>query len=194
MMMTGLFFLAACGGGPDENAKTATGPAATNGARGADGQGTPPSAAATGAQYVALASSGDLYEIESARLALQKATSQQIKGLAEMILADHQRLSRELAAAAAQASPALRVTPVMSPEQQTGMDQLRRAQGRAFDTAWLRQQVLAHEHALDIVLRYARGGDVPSLRRHAAASIEPIQRHLTRTRSLEAEVLAPPPS
>ena len=194
-MMTGLLLLASCGGAPDENASTATGSAVMNGAPGPGVTGTtPPPAAATGAQYVALASGSDLYEIEAARLALQKATSQQIKGLAEMILADHQRSSRELAEAARQASPPLAVTPVMSSDQQTGMDLLRRAQGRDFDTIWLRQQVLAHEHALDMVLRYARDGDVPALRRHAAASIEPIQRHLTRTRSLEAEALAPPPS
>src|SRR5215212_12074434 len=100
--------LAACGGPPDENASTATGAAVMNGAPPAGVTGTPPPPTpATGAQYVALASGGDLYEIEAARLALQKAASQQVKGLAAMILADHQRSSRQLADAAASAAPPL---------------------------------------------------------------------------------------
>ena len=190
-LITGL--LAGCGGPADENAATATGSAVVNGAPDAGVTGTPvPPAPTTGGQYVALASGGDLYEIEAARLALQKATSDQVKGLAEMILADHQRSTRQLAEAAAQASPPLALAAVMSPDHQTGIDILRRTNGRAFDTTWLRQQVLAHEQALNMVTHYARSGDVPALRRHAAGTIEPIQRHLIRARSLEAEALAQP--
>jgi len=197
-MATGLtviaaLLLAGCGGAADENAATATGAAVVNGAPDAGVTGTPPPPApTTGAQYVALASGGDLYEIESARLALHKATSQQVKGLAEMILADHQRSTRQLGEAAAQASPPLAVAAVMSPDHQTGMDILRRTSGRAFDTTWLRQQVIAHTHAFDTAARYANTGEVPALRRHAAGTLEPIQRHLTRARSLEAEALAQP--
>jgi len=185
--------VAGCSGPADENAAAATGSAVSNGAPDAGVTGTPaPPAPTTGAQYVALASGGDLYEIESARLALQKATSQQVKGLAEMILADHQRSTRQLAEAAGQASPPLAPATVMSADQQTGMDILRRTNGRAFDTTWLRQQVLAHQHAFDTAALYASSGEVPALRRHAAGTMEPIQRHLTRARSLEAEALAQP--
>ena len=181
--------LAACGGPADENGSTAAGSAATNGATGTPTSMPEPT---TAAQYVALASSGDLYEIESARLALQRATSPEVKGLAEMILADHQRSTRQLTAAATHASPPLALARAMSADQQTGMDLLRAANARAFDTTYLRQQVLAHQRALDMTIRYASAGDVPALRQHAAATIEPIQRHLTRARTLEAEALARP--
>lgn len=190
LTIMGALLVGACGGPPDENASTASGSAAVNGAPDAGNAGTP--APATAAQYVALASSGDLYEIESARVALQKATGQQVKGLAEMILADHQRSTRHLAGAAAQASPPLALAAVMSADQQAGMDILRRTNGRAFDTTWLRQQVLAHQRAFDAAAHYASRGDVQTLRRHAASTIEPIQRHLTRARLLEAEALAQP--
>ena len=185
------FALAACGGPANENAATPTGTAVTNGAAAAGANESEATLTpTTAAQYVGLASGGDLYEIESSRLALQKATSAEVKGLAEMILADHQRSTRQLADAAAHASPPLAVTPVMGPDQQAGMDRLRAANGRTFDTTYLRQQVVAHQHALDMAVRFARDGDVPALRQHAASTIEPIQRHLTRARSLEAEALA----
>jgi putative membrane protein len=188
----GALLLAGCGGSVDENATTANGLAVVNGASEAGNGTTAPAAPATAAQYVALASGGDLYEIESARLALEKATSQQVKGLAEMILADHQRSTRQLAEAAGQASPPLALAAAMSADQQAGMDILRRTNGRDFDTTWLRQQVLAHQQAFDAAAHYASRGDVQALRRHAASTIEPIQRHLTRARSLEAEALAQP--
>jgi putative membrane protein len=188
----GALLLAGCGGSADENATTANGLAVVNGASEAGNGTTAPAAPATAAQYVALASGGDLYEIESARLALEKATSQQVKGLAEMILADHQRSTRQLAEAAGQASPPLALAAAMSADQQAGMDILRRTNGRDFDTTWLRQQVLAHQQAFDAAAHYASRGDVQALRRHAASTIEPIQRHLTRARSLEAEALAQP--
>ena len=191
--LTIMVLLAGCGGPAEENADTARGSAVVNGPpdAGVTGPVAPPTAT-TAAQYVALASGGDLYEIEAARLALRKATSQQVKGLAEMILADHQRSSRALAQTAADASPPLAPASVMSPDQQTGIDILSRTNGRAFDTTWLRQQVLAHQQALAMATRYARGGDVPALRRQAASTIEPIQRHLIRARSLESEALAQP--
>ena len=170
-------WLAACGGAGDEGAPAA------NRAR-------PAPAAADAAQYVALASAGDLFEIESARLALDKAESAEVRGLAQMILADHERLARDLAAAAGGARPPLTPAAALDSAQQAGLDALRRHSGTAFDQAWLTEQVRRHEQALDLAAAYARGGDSVPLRRHAAATIAPTQTHLIRARRLESETLA----
>ena len=172
--------LAACGGaGEDETAGKAYG----NSAR-------PAPAAVDAGQYVALASAGDLFEIELARLALDKGESAEVRGLAQMILADHQRLGRDLAAAAREARPPLTPASALDPAQQAGLEALRRNSGTAFDQAWLREQVRLHEQALDLAAAYARGGDPGPLRRHAAATIAPVQTHLIRARRLESEALA----
>jgi putative membrane protein len=153
----------------------------------------PPNPQATNAQqYVALASGGDMFEIQSARIALEKAESAEVRGLAQMILADHQRSSAELGQASAQAQPPLSPAPVLSPSQQTSIEALQRAQGTAFDRLWLNQQVAAHQQALDMAAAYARGGDSEPLRRHAASTIAAIQTHLARARRLEGEALARP--
>src|SRR5687767_8745556 len=94
--------LAACGGPENENASSAQGNAVVNGAPPAA---PPNSRAANAQQYVALASGGDMFEIQSARIALQKGESAEVRGLAQMILADHQRSSTELGEAGAQAQP-----------------------------------------------------------------------------------------
>jgi putative membrane protein len=174
--------LAGCGGTADESGRAA-GNVAGNGAR--------PAPAAPGAeQYVAFASAGDLFEIASARLALDKAESAEVRGLAQMILADHERLTRQLAAAAGEVRPPLAPATALDPAQQAGLEALGRHAGPAFDQAWLREQVRVHEQALDLAAAYARLGESMPLRRHAAATIAPVQTHLIRARRLEAEALA----
>jgi putative membrane protein len=184
MLWASALALGGCGG--SDKADTGGGRAATNDVG-------PVNPMPTDArQYVALASAGDLFEIESARIALDKAESPEVLGLAQMILADHQRSSAQLAAAAAEVRPALRPATALDPAQQAGLDRLRGAAGTAFDLAWLREQVRVHEQLLDLAAAYARGGDSPHLRRHAAATIAPVSTHLTRARRLEAEALAQP--
>jgi putative membrane protein len=184
--------LAGCGGPEDENAATASGSAVQNGAP-PGASPAPANPMATNAQqYVALASGGDMFEIQSARIALQKAESAEVRGLAQMVLSDHQRSSAQLAAAGAQAQPPLAPAPVLSPSQQTSIEALQRAQDTAFDRLWLHQQVVAHQQALDVAAAYARDGDSAPLRGQAAATIAAIQTHLTLARRLEAEALAQP--
>src|SRR5688500_13377688 len=183
---------AGCGGPGNENASTANGSAVVNGAAPGEAP-TPPNPQETNAQqYVALASAGDMFEIESARLALEKGESAEVRGLAQVILADHQRSSAELGQAGAQAQPPVTLAPVLSPSQQSSLEALQRARGAAFDREYLRQQVAAHQQALDTAAAYARGGDSAPLRRHAASTIAAVQTHLSRARRLEGEALARP--
>ena len=184
--------LAACGGPENENAATASGGAVMNGAPPGAAPAPPNPMATNAQQYVALASGGDMFEIQSARIALEKAESAEVRGLAQMILSDHQRSSAQLAQAGAQAQPPLTPAPVLNPSQQSSIEALQRAQGTAFDREWLHQQVLAHQSALDLAAAYARGGDSEPLRRHAAGTIAAVQTHLTRARRLEAEAAARP--
>ena len=171
--------LAACGGAADDKA----GNAFLNGSARTE-------AAPTGAQYVALFAGAGIYVMEAAEMALEKSDSAEVRGLAQMILSDHQRLSNELAAAGLEVDPPHLPSPVLDAEQQAGMNRLSEASGAAFDRAWLEQQVRAHERALDTAIAYSRSGDAPALRRHAASTIAPMQTHLTRARRLEAEARA----
>lgn len=184
--------LAGCGGPENENAATAQGSAVMNGAPPAAAPAAPNPMPTNAQQYVALASGGDMFEIQSARIALQKGESAEVRGLAQMILADHQRSSVQLGQAAGQAQPPLSPAPVLDPSQQESIEALQRAQGTAFDRLWLHQQVLSHQSALDVATAYARGGDSAPLRGAAAGTIAAIQTHLARARRLEAEALARP--
>ena len=193
--LAAMLAIGACGGaGEDErNLATAEGNAVAP-AAGPDGNpaapaGAPaPATAADGRQYVQLVGASDLYEIESARLAQQKAERPEVRELAGTILADHQSSTTQLMEAARSAQPAVEApAPALDAEQQSNLRALQAAApGAAFDLEYLRQQVRAHERALTLVTAYAAGGDVATLRAHAAQVAGPIQRHLARARDLAA--------
>ncbi len=141
---------------------------------------------ANGQEYATMAAASDMYEIEAARLAADKAQNADVKTLAQMIRTDHEKSTADLKTAAGQAQPAITVTPQMNPEQQSMIQALQSATTADFDRTYLDQQVQAHEKALAMVQGYAQNGDVDSLKQHASTVAAPIQKHLQRARELQA--------
>ncbi len=139
---------------------------------------------ASGQDYATMAAASDLYEIESARLAMETSQNADIDALAEMIVTDHEKSTADLMTAAQQAQPPITVTPEMNAEQQANMEALRSADAATFDQTYLQQQVMAHQKALDMVRGYAQSGDVPALQQHASTVAGPIQQHLERAQEL----------
>ena len=178
--------LGACGGGGEANDNMATETVAIDDGNNmamnemASATGVP----ASGQDYAAMVAASDLYEIESARLAMEKSENAEIDALADMIVTDHEKSTADLKAAVGEAQPPITVTPEMNAEQQANMEALRAADAAMFDRTYLQQQVMAHQKALDMVRGYAESGDVPALQQHASSVVGPIQRHLDRARQL----------
>lgn len=139
---------------------------------------------ASGQEYAAMAAASDMYEIESSRLAADKAASAETKDYARMLIRDHEKATADLKTAAQQAQPAITVSPQLNPEQQANMEALRGANSAEFDRLYFQQQIPAHEKALAMVEGYAGNGDVPSLKQHASTVSAPIRQHLERAREL----------
>ena len=187
MAATAALALAACGGDSENEDNLNTMPAdnmmmPADNITNAAGEAAMPQ---NGQEYATMVGAGDMFEIESARLAQEKATSDDIKELAEMIVTDHTTSTEQLRQAASQAQPPVTVEPQLNAEQQANMQALRSANGAQFDQAWLQQQLGAHQKALAMVQHYAQNGDVPSLKQHAGTVAGPIQRHLERVQELQ---------
>ena len=191
-----VLLLSACGGQADENAQSSADANAIENLA-APPDGLAPAAAAptasSGQEYVDLAGATDLFEIEAARLAIEKTTRPEVRELAQTILADHQRSTTQLTAAVRETGEPLNMNPQLSAEQQARIQALRAASGAAFDDLYLEQQMQAHERALTLVTAYASEGQVDALRGHASAVAAPIQGHLSRIREL-VEAAAEPPA
>jgi putative membrane protein len=138
------------------------------------------------AGFIKTAGASDLYEIQSSKLALQASNDQDVKDFAQMMITDHTKTTQAVKDAAAKAN--LTVSPPqLTPEQQQNMDTLQPLTGDAFDTAYVQQQLPAHQQALALMQNYAESGDTPALQDAAKSAIPIIQKHISELQKLSKQ-------
>lgn len=137
-------------------------------------------------EFVTQAAASDMFEIESSRLAADKAQDAKVKQFAKMMVADHTKTTNELKTIAASLQPAVTVQPTLPPDMQSNLDALKNASGADFDRLYVGQQIPAHQQALALHQSYAQNGQEPQLKTFASKTSQAVQRHLT-----EAQQLAP---
>lgn len=143
--------------------------------------------------FLAQAGSGDQFEIQSSQLALSASQNAAVRNFANLLIADHTRLSQAMAAAA-QSAGIQPPAPALLPEQQAALDQLRASgAGPNFDMAYRQAQITAHQGALGLMQNYATSGDVPNLKTAAQQAIPTIQMHLAQAQMLNVAPPPPPP-
>lgn len=127
--------------------------------------------------YVQNAAMSDLFEIETSRLALEKATLPSIKTYAQMMIDEHGQSSEELKAAAQAAG--VPVPAALPADKLAKVEALRRLQGAEFDRQYLADQRSAHQETLAKVNAYLAAGTPGPLRDHASKLTGVVQKHLT---------------
>lgn len=144
-------------------------------------------AADTTAAYVTGAAFGDMYEIESSKLALTKAQSPAVKKFAQQMIDDHSATTAKLKAAIA--AQRLEMTPPAAlDDRRSGMiENLKGMTGRDFDRAYLDQQTAAHQEALILHRGFAQGGDNAALKALAAETAPKVEHHLTMVKQLDEQ-------
>jgi putative membrane protein len=126
----------------------------------------------------------DLYEVESARLAADKASNADVKSLAQHIRTDHEKSTSELKSAAGTAN--ISVAPKLDAEKQGMLDQLKTtARGADFDRLYVEQQKTAHQKALDLLKGYSSGGDNEALKAFATKTSAAVKSHLDHANSIK---------
>lgn len=129
-------------------------------------------------QYVEAMANGNMFEIQSSQLALQKSRNTRVRRFAQRMIDEHTRMSTELSTAVRTTGPSLTVPTAMDNRHQSAMQDLQGATGREFDRMYLTAQINAHNEALVVNQNYAQAGDDPALRQLAASAIPTIQEHL----------------
>jgi putative membrane protein len=167
----------------------------------------------TGQEFMRLASMSDRFEVASSRLAQQKSQNAEVKQFAEHMVRDHTKTTQELqtlmqqipGAGTAAGTPlpngresqgnaeSGRITNAQGGPQHEGLDQqhaallqqLQQASGAEFDRLYVRQQVMAHQQAVDMFRNYSQSGDTPQLKQWAAKTLPDLQQHLQMAQSLQ---------
>ena len=157
--------------------------AAANDVLGANASGNVATATPTDAAGFANAvAAADLYEVESARLAADKASNAEVKSLAQHIRTDHEKSTSELKSAAGTAN--ITVTPKLDAEKQGMLDQLKAASGADFDRLFVEQQKAAHQKALALLQGYSSAGDNEALKAFATKTAAAVKGHLDHANSI----------
>lgn len=138
-------------------------------------------------EFVQAAGHSDQFEILEAQTVLTQSTDPQVRSFAQAMLRDHDRLGRDLTAAATRAG-------VQPPPQAIDGDQakmlgeLQSLRGPQLDQAYARDQALAHRSALVTEQLYAAGGDNPPVRQAAMAATPVIAAHLSMAEQMSARL------
>lgn len=135
--------------------------------------------------YLMFAGAGDLYELESSRLALETTSDAGLRRFAQMMVEHHTGTMRAAEAAAREAglSPP---PPMLDAPKAAMIEALRQYDGVERDRLYLSQQMTAHKEALGLQKTYADNGDTPELRTAARNALPIIQRHLAEVERLTA--------
>ncbi|GAA0648884.1 DUF4142 domain-containing protein [Brevundimonas lenta] len=142
----------------------------------------------TQAGYIPAAAVGDMYEIQSSAIALERSRNERLKALATMIRTDHTAATNLLASEVHEAAPATVLPTTLDQRRQGLIDNLRSAAAENFDRAWLDQQIAAHQEALTLHRGFA-DQDSP-LAAHARSLIPKIEAHLREAEAIKASMPA----
>lgn len=126
--------------------------------------------------YVQNAAASDLFEIETSRLALDKATIPAVRTFAQMMIDEHGKSSQELKAAASSAGIA--VPAALPADKQAKVDAMRGQSGAALDRQYLAEQRAAHQETLAKVNAYLASAPPGPLKDHASKLTGVVQQHL----------------
>lgn len=139
----------------------------------------------TTAFFVQAAVVGNLFEVESSKLALERAQSPAVKTFAQHMVDDHNKAGVKLSDAIAKANvaqPPMR----LDARRLTVLDGLRGKQGADFEKAYVEAQYAAHVDAVEQFKGYAAAGENADLKAVAAELLPTLQKHLGEVTKLRA--------
>ncbi len=134
--------------------------------------------------YVEKAAQGDLFEIHSSELALKQAESSDVKAFAQRMINDHTVSSQALKAGIQSANLDVTVPDKLDKAHEAKVSNLRKAKGKDFDQAYMREQLSAHKEALQLHKNYAANGDNPVLKNTAANTATVVEHHLAEAQEI----------
>ncbi|WP_448500863.1 DUF4142 domain-containing protein [Sphingomonas sp.] len=142
-------------------------------------EGAPPM---TDQQFANHMASTDAFQIDTARMAQERATDGRLRDYAGRMVTEHQATTERLRAALPGVTPDASLTA----QERAKLDSLRATSGAEFDRLYREQQIVAHQQAISILELQAANSANPQVRELAAQKMPTLREHL---RAIEAVTL-----
>jgi putative membrane protein len=135
------------------------------------------------AKFLEKVASADQLEIESGRLAAQKASDPQLKAFGQKMASDHSQADQELRALALRKGVTLPIA--MSDSHQKKLDKLREEKaGKDFDAGFRDLMIDSHKEAIGLFEDTAKDAKDPEVKAFAARMLPKIQQHEQAAKAL----------
>ena len=126
--------------------------------------------------FVTEAANGGLAEVQLGQLAVQKASSPQVKQFAQRMVTDHTQANQELMQLGK--SENLNLPTQLDTKHKSEMDRLSTMSGNAFDIAYMQHMVQDHQTTVADFQKQAQSGSDPALKAFAQKQLPILQQHL----------------
>jgi putative membrane protein len=134
--------------------------------------------------FVTEAAQSDMLEIESSKLAQEKADAKSKQFAAKMIT-DHTQTSSELKSLVQGGKVKADLPTALDKSHQEKLDKLKNSNN--FDKDYDSMQVSAHKDAVSLFERYGKSGDNDALKAFASKTLPHLQEHLKMAQDLQNE-------
>jgi putative membrane protein len=129
----------------------------------------------TDKEFVMRAAQGGMTEVELGKLAAEKAQAGDVKSFGERMVKDHSQANDELKGIAEKKG--IDISPTLNAHNQAQVDRLGKLSGAAFDKAYVKSQVRAHESTVELFKEEAQSGQDPDLKAFANKTLPTLQDH-----------------
>jgi putative membrane protein len=124
----------------------------------------------------------NMAEVETGKLAQQKASSDDVKKFAEHMVEDHGKLLQEQRAMGKAKGVSLPKQP--KKEHQSALKKLKSASGEAFDRAYMEQMVKDHEKTLKLLQEASKNAKDGALKQAAEKAAPEVEKHLQMAKQI----------
>jgi putative membrane protein len=126
----------------------------------------------------------NLFEIESSKAALAKSKNDKVKAFANQMVTDHSAAGTKFKQAVADAKLTLPAEK-LDAKHQALLDGLKKQDGGAFDTAYIKAQYDGHVETVGMFEAYAKGGDNARMKQFANDMLPTLKMHLDHVSKLK---------
>ena len=134
--------------------------------------------------FVHKASEGNMFEIESSKLALIKTSAKDVKSFAEMMVTDHTQVGDQFKKALAASGSGLAPADKLDSDHQETFNSLKAAAPAVFDSLYIQAQGKAHDDAVSLFASYAENGDDAALKKFASDELPVLKKHQGKVHAL----------
>jgi putative membrane protein len=133
-------------------------------------------------EFADMATGSNMFEIESSKVALDKATKPETKTFAQHMIDDHSKAGEEMKVAAD--AEGVKMPTTLDEKHRAKADKLAGNTGDSFDQPYLAEQLVAHEEAVALFTSYSTNGAPGALKEFAAKTLPTLKSHLEEVQKL----------